>query len=98
MTETTRHPVDLALRAATTTLDPSRADFEYARVKLTEATSSIPRPPTRSRARLSWATGIAVVVVIAIFLVQTSAVSPAEALITELAEVAAVDRSTGNPR
>jgi len=88
MTETTHHPVDLAIRALTTTIDPSRADFDYARNRLTEAISTATRPPTRTRSRRSWAIGLALLMVIAVFLVQTVTSSPASALITELAEVA----------
>ena len=86
MTETSLHPVDLALRAVTTTFEPSRADFDSARVKLMEAISST-LPPSRSRIQPLWAAFIALSLVIAVFLVQTTSTSPAEALITELARV-----------
>ncbi|HLF44703.1 MAG TPA: hypothetical protein VJA46_14425 [Acidimicrobiia bacterium] len=86
MTETSLHPVDLALRAVTTTFEPSRADFDSARVMLMEAISST-LPPSRSRIRLLWAAVIALSMVIAFFLVQTTSTSPAEALVTELARV-----------
>ena len=89
MTETSLHPVDLALRAVTTTFEPSRADFELSRVKLMDAISSA-SPPSRSRIRLSLVAAITLLVATAVFLVQTASTSPAAALITELAEVADV--------
>jgi len=89
MTETSLHPVDLALRAVTTTFEPSRADFELSRVKLMDAVSSA-SSPSSVRIRIAWATAVALLVVLAVSLIQTASTSPAEALITELAEVAEV--------
>lgn len=87
MTETMPHPVDLALRAATTTLEPNRADFDTSRAKLTDAIAAA-TPHQRTRSRRSWAIGLALLVVVAVLLTQTVSTSPAAAVITELAEVA----------
>lgn len=89
MTETRRHPVDLALRAMTTTFEPSPADFELSRVKLMDAISAA-SPPSSHRIRIAWATAVALLLVFAVSLIQTASTSPAAALITELAEVAEV--------
>lgn len=86
MSETT-HPVDLALRTLTTTIEPNRADFEYARVKLMETIAAETGPRSQRRMRLSWATAIVLVAASAVFLVETASTSPAEALITEIAQV-----------
>ncbi|MDP9494099.1 MAG: hypothetical protein M3P87_02570 [Actinomycetota bacterium] len=87
MTETMPHPVDLALRAITTTLEPGPADFDTSRAKLTDAIAAA-IPHQRPMGRRSWAIGLALFLVVAVLVVQTVSISPAAAVITEFARVA----------
>ena len=55
MTENARHPVDVALRAVTTTLEPRSDDFDFARARLMEA---IATDPHQNRGPLSGSRGL----------------------------------------
>ncbi|HET7847002.1 MAG TPA: hypothetical protein VFL72_05875, partial [Acidimicrobiia bacterium] len=87
MTESTRHPVDVALRAVTTTFEPTPADFEYAWERLNEALSAPSGRRSRTHSRLSWAVAVALVAVVAVLVLQTTSISPAGAVISDLARV-----------
>jgi hypothetical protein len=87
MIESTRHPVDVALRAVATTVEPSPADFEFARVRLTEAMSAPAGRRSQTRSRLSWAAATALVAVVTVLVLQTTSISPASAVINDLAQV-----------
>ena len=87
MIESTRHPVDVALRAVTTTIEPSPADIEYAWVRLTEAMSAPSGRRSWNRSRLSWAAATAIVAVVVVLMLQTTSISAASAVINDLARV-----------
>jgi hypothetical protein len=87
MIESTRHPVDVALRAVTATFEPSQADFDHAWVRLTEAMSAPAGRRSQTRSRLSWAAATAIVAVVAVLVLQTTSISAAGAVINDLARV-----------
>jgi hypothetical protein len=87
MTENARHPVDVALRAVTTTLESRSDDFEFARDRLMEAIAAASEPRTRTMARVPWAVATALIVAFTVFVVQTTSTSPAGAVISDLVQV-----------
>ena len=95
MIESTIHPVDVALRALTVTLEPRRADFEHVLDRLNEAMFAPPARKSRIRSRLSWTTAAALITAFIVLMFQTTSITPAGAVLVELAQqVVLIDEMT----